>query len=105
MLRDVVEAEIRTIENSGVFVPVQRTEWATVLVVIREAENQARLCNDYKATVNPCLKTDHCVLPVVEYLSAALAEGKVLTALDFTTAYQHLELHCSSKPVLAINTH
>ncbi|XP_064459074.1 uncharacterized protein K02A2.6-like [Ornithodoros turicata] len=104
-LRDMVEAEIRSLENAGVLVPVKTSDWATPLVVVRKAENQVRLCGDYKVTVNPCIKTDHYPLPVVEDLFAALAGGKVFTVLDLTTAYQQLELHRDSRSLLTVNTH
>nr|XP_037272778.1 uncharacterized protein LOC119164663 [Rhipicephalus microplus] len=77
----------------------------TPLVAVHKPDGTVRLCGDYKLTVNPCVKTDHYPLPTVEDLFTTLAGGKVFTVLDLSTAYQQIEVHPDSRPLLTINSH
>nr|XP_037275696.1 uncharacterized protein K02A2.6-like [Rhipicephalus microplus] len=48
-LRDKVEGELERLEKSGVIRPVNRSDWATPVVVIQKKDGSLRLCGDYKA--------------------------------------------------------
>ncbi|XP_049512746.1 uncharacterized protein K02A2.6-like [Dermacentor silvarum] len=104
-LRTAVEEEIRQLERNGVLVPVAQSDWATPVVVVPKADKKVRLCGDFKVTLNPCIMTEHYPLPLVEDIFAVIAEGKVFTVLDLTTAYQQIEVHPDSQKLLTLNTH
>nr|XP_037273188.1 uncharacterized protein LOC119165101 [Rhipicephalus microplus] len=104
-IREPVEHELGNLQKEGVLVPVNRSDWATPLVAVHKPDGTIRLCGDYKLTVNPCVKTDHYPLPAVEDLFTTLAGGKVFTVLDLSTAYQQIEVHPDSQPLLTINSH
>lgn len=104
-IREPVEHELGNLQKEGVLVPVTRSDWATPLVAVHKPDGTVRLCGDYKLTVNPCVKTDHYPLPAVEDLFTTLAGGKVFTVLDLSTAYQQIEVHPDSRPLLTINSH
>ncbi|XP_049520478.1 uncharacterized protein K02A2.6-like [Dermacentor silvarum] len=104
-LRDPVSQQLRAWQNAGVIVPVLKSDWATPLVVVPKGDKTVRICGDYRMTVNPCLRTDHYPLPVMEDLFVALHGCKYFTVLDLSTAYQQLQLHPDSQSLLTINTH
>lgn len=104
-LRDPVSQQLRAWQNAGVIVPVLKSDWATPLMVVPKGDNTVRICGDYKMTENPCLRTDHYPLPVMEDLFVALHGCKYFTVLDLSTAYQQLQLHPDSQSLLTINTH
>lgn len=104
-LRDKVEGELERLEKSGVIRPVNRSDWATPVVVIQKKDGSLRLCGDYKVTINPVLKTDHYPLPRPEDLFSAIAGGRVFCVLDLSAAYQQIPLTAESRPLLTINTH
>nr|XP_037282355.1 uncharacterized protein K02A2.6-like [Rhipicephalus microplus] len=104
-IREPVEHELGNLQKESVLVPVTRSDWATPPVAVHKPDGTVRLCGDYKLTVNPCVKTDHYPLPAVEDLFTTLAGGKVFTVLDLSTAYQQIEVHPDSRPLLTINSH
>nr|XP_037290849.1 uncharacterized protein K02A2.6-like [Rhipicephalus microplus] len=104
-IREPVEHELGNLQKEGILMPVTRSDWATPLVAVHKPDGTVRLCGDYKLTVNPCVKTDHYPLPAVEDLFTTLAGGKVFTVLDLSTAYQQIEVHPDSRPLLTINSH
>lgn len=85
--------------------PVQQSDWATPLIVVPKANNKVRICGDYKVTVNRCLRTDYYPLPTLEDIFVALHGCKCFTVIDLSTAYQQLQLHPDSQPLVTVNTH
>lgn len=104
-LRNAVASELQSLVESGVLVPVKHSEWATPLVVVPKANNKVRICGDYKVTLNRCLRTDYYPLPTMEDTFVALHGCKWFTVLDLSTAYQQLQLHPESQPLVTVNTH
>ena len=56
-------------------------------------------------SVNPMLQVDQYPLPNPNELMASLANGKFLTKLDLTSAYQQMLLDEDSAELVTINTH
>jgi hypothetical protein len=85
--------------------PVQFSRWAAPIVPVLKADGTARICGDYKLTVNQVSKLIEYPLPRVDDLFATLAGGKLFTKLDMSNAYQQLLLDEDSKQYVTINTH
>lgn len=100
-----VEAELERLQRLGVIEPIEFSDWAAPIVPVLKDDGQARICGDYKLTVNQASQPDTYPLPRVEDLFATLAGGKTFTKLDMSHAYQQLLLDEESKQFVTINTH
>lgn len=63
-----------------------------------------KICGDNKLHMNPQLLEEGYPLPNVDDLLAKLAGGAVFSKLDFSHAYQELELNDQSQLFLTLNT-
>ncbi|CAK1597336.1 unnamed protein product [Parnassius mnemosyne] len=80
-----VDAELDAMLRAGVVEPVDRSDWATPLVIARKADGGIRLCVDYKVTLNKALMVDRYPVPKVEDLFSGY-----FTKLDLSQAYNQL---------------
>ena len=105
-IRDMVEKELRRLQEEGTIEPVEVAEWAAPIVpVLKSDKTSVRICGDFRLTVNPISHLDNYPIPKVEDLFARLAKGKQFTKLDLSQAYQQLPLDEESKQFVVINTH
>ena len=100
-----VETELRKLESNKVLVKVDRSEWATPIVVVPKTDNTVRICGDYKVTLNQAVTDEQYPLPNADDLYAELSGKKVFTKLDLSHAYAQLNLDAESKQYVTINTH
>ena len=63
-----IEDELDRLENAGVIVPVQFSDWAAPYVPVLKGDDQVRICGDYKVTVNTAAKLDTYPIPKIEDL-------------------------------------
>ena len=47
-----MEAELNKLEENGVIVKVDHSDWASPIVVVPKADGSVRICGDYKETIN-----------------------------------------------------
>ena len=104
-MKSKVEEELERLQGMGIVEPVQFSRWAAPIVPVLKADGTARICGDYKLTVNQVSKLIEYPLPRVDDLFATLAGGKLFTKLDMSHAYQQLLLDEDSKQYVTINTH
>ena len=104
-LREKVENELNRLQADGIIEPVQFAEWAAPIVPVLKPDGTARICGDYKLTVNKAAKLDAYPIPRIEDLFARLAGGKKFTKLDIAHAYQQIPLDEDSRSSVTINTH
>ena len=104
-LRKKVEKELDQLEEEGVILPVQHSEWAAPIVPVLKPNGTVRICGDYKLTANTATQTEVYPLPQIEDLFASLAGGKVFSKLDLSNAYLQLPLAEASQPLATVNTH
>ena len=104
-LRVKVETELNKLEEEGVIVPVQHSEWAAPIVPVLKDNGTVRICGDFKQTTNKATKTEVYPLPRIEDLFASLAGGTVFSKLDLSHAYLQLPLAKESRPFVTVNTH
>lgn len=100
-----VEEELARLQRLGIIEPVKFSRWAAPIVPVLKEDHTARICGDYKVTVNQVCKLEEYPLPRIDDLFAMLAGGKLFTKLDMSQAYQQLLLDKDSKEYVTINTH
>lgn len=103
--RSKVEEELKKLEDMGVIVKVEHSNWGTPLVPVLKPNGKIRLCVDYKVTVNKHLEDFNHPIPRVEDLFQALRGGKRFTKLDFSCAYNQLPISQATGELLAWSTH
>uniref|UniRef100_A0A914XU01 RNA-directed DNA polymerase n=1 Tax=Panagrolaimus superbus TaxID=310955 RepID=A0A914XU01_9BILA len=103
-MRGPVEEKLEKAVSSGVLIPVQHSQWATPIVVVKKP-NDIRICGDYKSTLNPMLDVNQYPLPKIEDMFHELNGGKWFIKLDLRDAYHQLVLDQQSKEYTTINTH
>lgn len=96
-LKPVVEDELDRLESQRVIKKVPHSDWATPIVVVRKPGGKVRICEDFKITINPVLKTDIYPLPLPEELFQSLNEGSKFSKIDLADAYLQIELAKESK--------
>ena len=74
-LRQKVERELDRLEEAGVIVPTQHSDWAAPIVPVVKSNGSVRICGDYKLTANTATKTESYPLPRIEDLFASLGQG------------------------------
>ena len=86
-LQKKVEEELGRRQNEGILKPVDHSDWAAPIVVVRRGDGSLRICGDYKVTVNPYLEMNTYPLPNPQDLFATLAGGRYFSKLDMKQAY------------------
>ncbi|KAG6451048.1 hypothetical protein O3G_MSEX006918 [Manduca sexta] len=104
-MRTRVDAELDAMLRAGVIEPVERSDWASPLVIARKSDGGIRLCADYKVTLNPVLMIDRYPVPRIDDLLSDLSGNMWFTKLDLSQAYNQLELDARSRDYTVINTH
>ena len=104
-IRGAIEAELESLEQSGIIHPVTHSNWAAPIVAVPKKDGRFRICGDYKVTINRALEIDQYPLPKPDDLFATLAGGKQFSKLDLSQAYQQLLLDEESAKLVTINTH
>ena len=103
-LQAKVDTEIDRLVREGVPTPVEQSEWASPIVVVRKSDGSIRLCVDYKVTINEYLENIEYPTPNAQDLFATLEGGRRFTRLDLKQAYQQMEVDTGSQQYLTINT-
>ena len=103
-LQPALQLELSRMQREGILEPVERSEWATPLVIVPKSNGKLRICGDFKVTINQCVETKTYPLPTTEDIFARLAGGNIFTKLDLSQAYLQLPVDDDSKDLLVINT-
>lgn len=89
----------------GVIKPVDFTEWAAPILVLRKPNRKTRMCVDYSTGLNDALQPNQHPLPLPEDIFATLNGGQIFSQLDLSDAYLQIELDDDSKKLCCISTH
>ena len=73
-LRPQVEEELKRLQSEGILSKVEWSDWATPIVPVPKHDRSARICGDFKGSINPILQQYR--LPRTEDIFAHLAGGK-----------------------------
>ena len=74
-LRGAVLQELERMQDEGIIIPVDTSEWATPLVCVPKTNGKVRLCGDYKVTVNQVIHTDQHLIPTPDEICVKVAGG------------------------------
>ena len=61
-LQPALETELERMQAEGILEPVERSEWATPLVIVPKSNGKIRVCGNFKVTINQCVETKSCQL-------------------------------------------
>ena len=74
-LKEKVETLLKAQVAQGELRPVDRSDWATPIVVVPKSDRGIRICGDFKVTINPVICPQVFPLPTPEEMFSALANG------------------------------
>ncbi|XP_051160432.1 uncharacterized protein K02A2.6-like [Leptopilina boulardi] len=103
--KDEMTQRIRDLESQGFIKAVDDAEWGTPLVPVLKKDGKIRVCADYKVTINKCLEDVKHPTPRIEELFACVSGGVKFTKLDFTNAFNQLEVTEETAKLLTWSTH
>lgn len=63
VLREAVEAELNKLEENGVIIEVEQSDWVSPVVVVPKSDGSVRLCGNYKVTINQVVDDEQYPLP------------------------------------------
>ncbi|XP_055599266.1 uncharacterized protein K02A2.6-like [Uranotaenia lowii] len=101
-----VDAELQRLQERGIISPVQFSNWAAPIVVVRKSDNvSVRICGDYSTGLNAALESDRHPLPHPDDIFTALAGARIFSQIDLSDAYLQVEVEEESRKLLTVNTH
>uniref|UniRef100_A0A0A9X504 RNA-directed DNA polymerase n=2 Tax=Lygus hesperus TaxID=30085 RepID=A0A0A9X504_LYGHE len=103
--RKGVDHELEKLENLGVISKIETSQWGTPLVPVLKPDNTVRVCSDYKVTLNKYLEDVEHPVPRIEDIFNKLQGGQLFSKLDFSHAYNQLEVDEETSIMLAWSTH
>ncbi len=98
-MRDKVRDELISLEEAGI---IERTDspWASPLVPVKKANNQVRLCADFRK-LNSVTVIEPYYIPGMEELICKVGEAGVLSKLDLTKGFHQVEVLEEDRPKTA----
>jgi hypothetical protein len=84
-----VDEELERLQREGILRPVECSEWAATILVVRKGDDSIRICGDYKVSINSYLDANTYPMPNPQdlFATSTLAGGKVFSKLDMKQAY------------------
>ncbi|XP_038106927.1 uncharacterized protein K02A2.6-like [Culex quinquefasciatus] len=104
-MQSAVETELQRLQDLGVLVPVDHSNWAAPIVVVRKPNGSVRICADFSTGLNSCLEPNQYPLPLPEDIFAKMAGCKLYSHIDLSDAYLQVEVDPKDQHLLTINTH
>ncbi|XP_055523196.1 uncharacterized protein K02A2.6-like [Wyeomyia smithii] len=101
----IVDEELDRLQRAGIITPIEYSEWAAPIVVVRKASGAIRICGDYSTGLNDALEPHQYPLPLPQDIFAKLAKCKVFSQIDLSDAFLQVEVDERSRELLTINTH
>ncbi|XP_065090781.1 uncharacterized protein K02A2.6-like [Ochlerotatus camptorhynchus] len=104
-MEHVVEVEIFRLQNLGIPMKVDFSDWAAPIVAVRKPNGTVRICADFSTGLNSVLEPNQYPLPLPEDIFAKMANCRICSHIDLSDAYLQVEVDQASQPLLTINTH
>ncbi|XP_053662042.1 uncharacterized protein K02A2.6-like [Anopheles marshallii] len=104
-MQTTVEKELDRLEALNVITPVDYSDWAAPIVVVRKGNGSIRICGDYSTGLNSALQSYEYPLPLPDDIFAKLAQCKFFSKIDLSDAFLQVEIDAKYRPLLTINTH
>ena len=103
-LREKVDKELDKQVGAGILKKVERSEWASPVVIVPKPDGSVRICSDYKVSINKVVEDTPYPLPTADDIFSTLAGGQAFTKIDLSNAFNQLKVDDSSSQYLTINT-
>lgn len=100
-----VDEELTRLESLGVISPVDSSDYAAPVVVVRKPNGTVRICGDYSTGLNASLEPNYYPIPTLDELYGRLINGRVFATIDLSDAYLNVGVCEESKKLLTIHTH
>ncbi|XP_041767705.1 uncharacterized protein K02A2.6-like [Anopheles merus] len=104
-MQATVEKELDRLQALKVITPVDYSEWAAPIVVVRKGNGSIRICGDYSTGLNSALRSYEYPLPLPDDIFAKLAQCRFFSKNDLSDAFLQVEIDARYRPLLTINTH
>lgn len=103
--REVVADELERLQRLGVISPVEYSDSAAPIVVVKKKNGKIRICADYSTGLNDRLEPNKHPLPTPDHIFSKLAGMKVFSIIDLSDAFFQIPLDEEAKRLMTINTH
>lgn len=100
-----IEAELNRLHVMNVISPIEYSEYAAPIVVVKKGDGRIRICADYSTGLNDALEPNMYPLPTPEDINSKLAHFKIFSKIDLSDAFLQIELDDEAKKLMPINTH
>ena len=101
----LVDEELTRLEQEGIISPVNYSNWAAPIVVVRKKNGKIRICADFSTGLNDSLEPNRHPLPHPDELSTKLSNCRYFSKIDLSHAFLQIQIDGDSKHLLTINTH
>ena len=103
-LREEVDKELDKQVDAGILKKVERSEWASPVVIVPTPDGSVRICSDYTLSINNVVEDTPYPLPTTDDIFSTFAGGQAFTKIDLSNAFNQLKVDESSSQYLTINT-
>ncbi|XP_062551120.1 uncharacterized protein K02A2.6-like [Armigeres subalbatus] len=100
-----VDEELDRLERLKIITPVDYSDWAAPIVVVRKASGAIRICGDYSTGLNDALQPHQYPLPLPQDIFVKLSNCTVFSIIDMSESYLQVDVDDSTSTLLTINTH
>ncbi|XP_055529485.1 uncharacterized protein K02A2.6-like [Wyeomyia smithii] len=102
---NTVDDELDRLERMNIITPVDYSEWAALIVVVRKANGSIRICEDYSTGLNDAIQPNQYPLPLPQDIFVKLGNCKIFSIIHMSESYFQLEVDEPTSKLLAFNTH
>ena len=95
---DAVKKEIISLDQQGVWEPVDYSEWAHPMVVVPKKEGGLRITSDL-TRLNRYVIPERFPLPRIKDLISNLGGAQFFSKIDLRKSYHQIQLHPDSRPL------
>ncbi|XP_037960276.1 uncharacterized protein K02A2.6-like [Teleopsis dalmanni] len=83
----IVSAELERLQHLGVISPIEYSQSAAPIVVVRKKNGKIRICADYSTGLNDGLEPNKYPLPAPDQTFSKLANKKIFSTIDLSDAF------------------
>ena len=103
-LREALRRTLVEMTQQGIIAPVRRpTQWISSMVIVPKKNGTMRICLDPQ-DLNRAIQREHYPLPTIEDIATRLHGAKVLSVLDVSKGFWHIELDEPSSYLTTFHT-
>ncbi|XP_055622286.1 uncharacterized protein K02A2.6-like [Toxorhynchites rutilus septentrionalis] len=99
------DGELDRLQELGIITPVDFSQLAAPIVIIKKPRGKIRICTDYSTGLNAALESNNCPLPVPDDIFSKLNGCEYFSIIDPSDAYLQVEVDDDSMNLLTNNTY